>query len=122
MPKTVASGTNGLIYRQFNPKTNNIDFFVDFRSVPELVPFLKQEQVNLSRGHTRMYSLTTLSDHNGSGANWKDGQEIHTRQRCREYVARVEADIADAFDSARRAYEAEEGDLFDGPVSIVVNN
>lgn len=112
--------TNGTISRVFNPKTSQIDFTTSVGGCcPEFVAALKGEQVNLSRGHNRMYDLTNLSAHNNTGANWKDGREIHTPARMKEYLARCDADIAAAVERAKAAFTKAQDALFSTtPVTV----
>lgn len=104
---------NVTITRQFNPNTNQIDFFTNTGDCdPAFVDALAEQQVNLSRGTVRMYSLTSLSNHNGGGANWKDGASIHTPARLQAYLDRCDADIAAAVEAAKAAYASKQNALF----------
>ncbi len=110
------------ITSKFNPSTGNIDFFtkVDPGTDQIVLDALQAQEVNLSRGHVRMYSLLKLSAHNGTGACWLDGQEIHTAKRQEAYVARVNADIAAAIKRAKEAaVKAAEAKRFDTATVVV---
>ena len=116
------NGNVVVIRRQFNPKTSNIDYFTDIPAStdPALVVALTAQQVNLSRGHTRMYGLTNLSDHNGTGACWTDGASYHTSGDQKRYTERVDKALQSALDAAGKAYvKAIENRRFDtAPVVI----
>lgn len=112
--------TNVTISRVFNPNTNQIDFSTDTADCdPAFVAALEAQKVNLSRGHTRMYGLTTLSNHNGTGANWKDGRDIHTKARLEAYLARTDADIATAVAAAKDAFAQAQNKLFSTTPTVV---
>jgi hypothetical protein len=120
---TDTNGKTITIRRQFNPKSGNIDFFTDIETGvdPALVAALAGvPPVNLSRGHNRLYRLTMLSQHNGTGACWTDGREIHTAARQDAYVARCERDINAALAAAGKAYaKAIEARRFDTTPVVV---
>lgn len=64
---------------------------------------MKSATVNLSRGGNKPYPLNSLSAHNGGGANWNDGQSIHTSQRQSAYRQRVMADIGTTWTAFKAA-------------------
>lgn len=114
--------TNVTISRKFNPATSQVDFFTDASGCdPTFTEALEAEKVNLSRGHTRLYGLTTLSKHNDTGANWKDGQAIHTPARMTAYLNRCDSDIAAAVDRAKAAYAKAQGALFSTQPVVVAS-
>ncbi len=111
---------NVTITRQYNPDSQNIDFFTKVTN--GIGPFLAKERVNLSRGHTRMYSLDNLSAHNGSGARWKDGNtSIHTPAFLAAYLERCDRDIQAAVARAEAAFNAEVAALFNTSPTTVVS-
>lgn len=113
---------NVQITRKFNPSTSQIDFFTDTGGCdPAFVAALEKEQVNLSRGRTRMYGLTSLNAHNGTGANWKDGQSIHTPARMQAYLNRCDADINAAVERAKAAFAAAQNALFNTSPTVVAS-
>ena len=87
------------ISQKFNPSTSQLDFFSEGSTGDPAVDNVK---INLSRGGEKLYPLSRLQDHNGTGANWKDGAAIHTPERMKAYVARVHADIKKAIETGQK--------------------
>jgi len=112
---------NVTITRQYNPSSQNIDFFTAIEN--GIGPFLAAERVNLSRGHTRMYGLDGLSAHNGTGARWKDGNtSIHTPALLEKYLQRCDADIQAAIVRAEAAFaESKFARLFSTVPTVVAS-
>jgi len=107
----VNNGHNVIVRREFNPNTNQLDFFTEVQDCdPLLVEELANIQVNLSRGRVRLYPITRLSDHNGTGANWKDGLEIHTPERMQAYIERTARDIDAAVAQAKAQFVARQAE------------
>ncbi len=112
---------NVTITRQYNPNTQNIDFFTVVQN--GIGPFLAAQRVNLSRGRTRMYGLDDLSAHNGTGARWEDGNtSIHTPALLEKYLERCDADIKAAVAAAEAAFaEAKFARLFSTSPTVVAS-
>ena len=74
-----------------------IYFFSTFNRTPTATELSDMPSVNLSRGHNKQYRLDQLEQHNGTGANWTDGRDIHTDKAQFKYRQRVSADVAAAW-------------------------
>lgn len=83
-----ASMVNGQIY--FHPSFNRTLTATE-------KSLLDNFKVNLSRGSVSMYRLDELQNHNGRGANWTDGQSIHSAIAQSNYRTRVGNDVAKAW-------------------------